>query len=172
MLDNLGVRKGDVVLDPFTGSGADAIFAVLEGAERSVAIDKYEMPFLCARYNAHRLGISDRVDVRKGDLFEPLREGEKFDLVVANPPFRRMDPKSATEAAIRDPNYSTLGKFFSGVGNYLKADGRIRIVFSNVGDLDYFHGLAKAGGFVSETIARARFASNVFAEVYEMRRGS
>src|SRR5438874_1557174 len=31
LLDNLGVRPGDTVLDPFTGSGADAIFAVLAG---------------------------------------------------------------------------------------------------------------------------------------------
>src|SRR5256885_2258843 len=35
LLDNLGVRPGDTVLDPFTGSGADAILAVLAGAPRA-----------------------------------------------------------------------------------------------------------------------------------------
>src|SRR5262249_23974458 len=67
LLDNLGVRPGDAVLDPFTGSGADAIFAVLAGAARAVAIDKFTMPVLCAKDNAHRLRLRDGSDVRPGD---------------------------------------------------------------------------------------------------------
>src|SRR3989442_10961815 len=66
LLDNLGVRPGDTVLDPFTGSGADAIFAVVGGGARAVAIDKFTMPGLCAKYNAHRLGPGDPIHAPPG----------------------------------------------------------------------------------------------------------
>src|SRR3989344_1172596 len=165
LLDNLGVKKGDIVLDSFTGSGADAIFAVLEGASNAVAIDKFTMPFLCTAYNVHSLGLSDKISVRQGDLFDPLKPDEKFDLIVANPPFRSMSPDTNIAAAIRDPDYSTLKRFFSEVGNWLKPEGRIRIVFSNVGDMEYFHQLARENNFISKTIATTKYASNVIIEV-------
>src|SRR5256712_8158168 len=88
LLDNLGVRPGDTVLDPFTGSGADPIFAVLARAARAVAIDKFTMPVLCAKYNAYRLGLGDRIDLRPGEAPAPLPADEPFDLLVANPSFR------------------------------------------------------------------------------------
>src|SRR5215813_10807578 len=155
LLDNLGVRPGDTVLDPFTGSGADAIFAVLAGAARAVAIDKFTMPVLCAKYNAYRLGPD-----------------EQFDLVVANPPFRPMNPESTVQAMMRDSAHATLRNFFAGVGRHLKPDGRMRIVFSNAGNLEYFHHLAGECGFASSTVAQTRFASDVIMEVYELTRTS
>jgi methylase of polypeptide subunit release factors len=170
LLDNLGVRPGDRVLDPFTGSGADAIFAVLQGAARAVAIDRFTMPVLCARYNACRLGLEDRVDVRQGNLFDPLRPDERFDLVVANPPFRPVDPHSTVEATMRDAAHATLRRFFAEVGDHLAPDGRMRIVFSNAGDVAYFHRLVDEYGFTASTRARARYASDVVMEVYEVTR--
>ncbi len=168
LLDNLGVRPGDTVLDPFTGSGADAIFAVLEGAARAVAIDKFPMPVLCAKYNAYRLGLANRVEVRQGDFFEVLRPEDTFDLIVANPPFRPADPRSNVEAAMRDSEHGTLRRFFGRVGDHLKPDGRMRVVFSNAGNMSYFHELALEYSFKSALVARALFASDVAIEVYEM----
>ena len=168
LLDNLGVREGDVVLDPFTGCGADAIFAVLEGASRAVAIDKFTMPYLCARYNAYMLGLEDRVDVRQGDLFDPLRKDEKFDLIIANPPFKDIEPQTTIESAVRDFRYNALKRFFSDVDNYLKSDGRIRMVFSNVGDRGYLNKLIKDNNFKSRIIARDKYAAKVIIDVHEI----
>lgn len=170
LLDNLGVEDGDVVLDPFTGCGADAIFSVLENAESAVAIDKFTMPYLCAKYNANRLGLEQKVDVRQGDLFDVLNSDERFDLVVANPPFKEMVPDSDIASAVRDTGYTTLKRFWGEVGNYLKPGGRIRAVFSNIGDMDIFHSLAKENGFTPETIAKDKYASSIIIEVYEFTR--
>jgi len=169
LLNNLGVKTGDVVLDPFTGCGADAVFAVLDGALRSVAVDKHTMPFLCAKYNVHRLGLVDKVDVRQGDLFNALLNGEKFDLIIANPPFKRGKSTSNISGALNDEHYNTLEKFWKEVKNYLTPDGRIRAVFSDVGDMDYFQRLASLNGFNSEVVARDKFGSDVKIEVYEFR---
>lgn len=170
LLDNLGVHKMEVVLDPFTGCGADAIFAVLGGAYKTVAIDKYTMPYLCARYNVHKFELESMIDVRQGDLFDVLKPDERFDLVVANPPWKCMKPKSDIEAAVRDNEYATIKRFWKEVGNYMKPEGRIRVVFSDVGDMDYFHYLANKNGFNCRTVAEERFASDVKIEVYEFRK--
>jgi len=172
LLDNLGVRPGDVVLDPFTGSGADAIFAVLQGAARAVAIDKFKMPVLCAQYNAYRLGLADRVDVRQGNVFEPLQPDEQFDLIIANPPFRPMEPESTVQAMMRDAAHETLRNFFAGVGRHLKPEGRIRMVFSNAGNVEYLLKLADEYKFSATTVARARYGSDVTMEVYELTRAA
>src|SRR3989442_9227914 len=92
LLDNLGVRPGDMVLDPFTGSGADAIFAVLAGAARAVAIDKFTMPGLCAKYNAYRLGLGDRIDLPQGGALAALQPHRPFAPRGANPPVRPGNP--------------------------------------------------------------------------------
>src|SRR3989344_2928212 len=168
LLDNLGVKKGDIVLDSFTGSGADAIFAVLEGASRAVAIDKFTMPYLCTKYNAYMLGLEDKVDVRQGDLFDPLGKDEKFDLIIANPPFKDIEPQTTIESAVRDFRYNALKRFFSDVDNYLKSDGRIRMVFSNVGDRGYLNKLIKDNNFKSRIIGSEKYAEKDIIDVHEI----
>ncbi len=180
-LDNLGVKGGEQVLDPFTGSGADAILAVMGGAKSAVAIDKYPMPVLCAKYNVLRLGLEDKIDVRQGDLFKALKPEEEFDLVVANPPFKNpVEPEfryadqslcsRELDAAVNDLCYLTLRRFFRQAGRHLRPGGRIRMVFSDVGDVNYLMKLVKENGYTSKVVAETKFASSVGIRVYEMRR--
>ncbi len=75
---------GKRVADICTGTGALAIVASLAGAASVIAVDLTRRAVFCTRVNARRNGA--RVDVRRGDLFEPL-SGEKFDLIVSNPPY-------------------------------------------------------------------------------------
>jgi release factor glutamine methyltransferase len=73
------------VLDLGTGSGIVAISLALEcPAAAIVAVDVSPAAISVARANAARLGAP--VDFRKGDWFAPVA-GERFDLIVANPPY-------------------------------------------------------------------------------------
>lgn len=75
------------VLDLCTGSGALAVSLAKElPAATVVATELSEAAAAVARRNAERNGVADRVDVRVGDLFAPVA-GERFDLVVSNPPY-------------------------------------------------------------------------------------
>ncbi len=75
------------VLDLCTGSGAIAIALAKElPAAIVVATDISSQACAIARRNAERNSVADRVDVREGDLFAPVT-GERFDLIVANPPY-------------------------------------------------------------------------------------
>ncbi|WP_349367380.1 HemK family protein methyltransferase [Salinarimonas sp.] len=85
-------RAGTVrVVDMCCGSGNVAI-ALAHHAPRArvAACDLTAGAVSAARANAERLGVADRVEVLRGDLFAPLAgrwlEG-RVDLVVCNPPY-------------------------------------------------------------------------------------
>lgn len=75
------------VLDLCTGSGAIAIALAKElPSARVVATELSSPAAALARRNAERNAVADRVDIRLGDLWEPVA-GATFDLIVANPPY-------------------------------------------------------------------------------------
>jgi release factor glutamine methyltransferase len=71
------------VLDLCTGSGAIGVAAALRGAAVT-AVDVSRRALLSAWLNARANGVTVRT--RHGDLFAAVA-GERFDLIVANPPY-------------------------------------------------------------------------------------
>lgn len=79
------------ILDLCTGSGciAAAIAAHLKTAT-VLATDFSAAAVAVAKRNIEALGLSDRVTVELGDLFDPLTrivDAQPFDLLVSNPPY-------------------------------------------------------------------------------------
>ena len=84
-VERLTVRRPvRTALDLGTGSGIQALLAAGH-SERVVAVDLNERALAFARFNAALNGASN-IDTREGSWFEPV-EGERFDLIVANPPY-------------------------------------------------------------------------------------
>jgi Methyltransferase small domain len=84
-LAKLAVRRSvETTLDLGTGCGIQALLAAKHSA-RVIATDVNERALAFARFNA-ALNDVEVIDFRHGDLFEPV-EGERFGLVVANPPY-------------------------------------------------------------------------------------
>jgi release factor glutamine methyltransferase len=76
------------VLDVCTGSGCIAVSVAAERPlARVVATDLSAGACEVARVNAQALGVAERVEVRQGNLFTPLRPGERFEVIVSNPPY-------------------------------------------------------------------------------------
>lgn len=76
------------VLDLGTGSGCVAIsIAHRAKSARVVAVDVSPDALEVAKRNAATHGVADRIDFHLGDLFGPLPERAKFDLIVSNPPY-------------------------------------------------------------------------------------
>jgi SAM-dependent methyltransferase len=71
-------------LDIGTGSGIHALSAA-EHARRVVAVDINPRALRFAEFNAVLNGHAD-IEFREGNAFEPV-EGERFDLIVSNPPY-------------------------------------------------------------------------------------
>ncbi|MBS43707.1 MAG: transferase [Nocardioides sp.] len=86
-------------LDLGTGCGVQALH--LAGhSDLVVATDVNDRALRVARFNAALNGVADRVDVRDGSYFEPVR-GEQFDLIATNPPFV-ISPATGERLVYRD----------------------------------------------------------------------
>ena len=148
------IGAGTSVLDMGTGSGVCALFAARH-ARRVVAVDISAAAVRCARLNAMLNHLENRVDIRHGDLFAPLA-GERFDLVLFNPPFYLGVPKDDRDAAWRSSD--TAQRFAAGLADHLAPDGCALVLLSSFGDAcAVFETELRANGFRLEIFARRRF---------------
>jgi protein-L-isoaspartate O-methyltransferase len=77
-------RPVESALDVGTGSGVHAL-TVAQHAGRVVAVDINPRALRFAEFNAALNGV-ENVEFREGSVFDPV-EGERFDLIVSNPPY-------------------------------------------------------------------------------------
>jgi 23S rRNA (cytosine1962-C5)-methyltransferase len=84
------LARGRRVLDLCSYVGPFGIAAALSGATGCLLVDSSAGALAEAASNAAANGVSDRVETRRGSLFAAARElaeaGERFDLVVLDPP--------------------------------------------------------------------------------------
>lgn len=96
-------REALVGLDLGTGSGAIAISLLLEGPFRAfVAVDISGPALNVARVNASESRVAGRLDLRQGSLFEALRAGERFHVIVSNPPYIADGEAGSLPEEVRD----------------------------------------------------------------------
>jgi HemK-related putative methylase len=129
-IDSRLVQREWDVLDMGTGSGVCAMFAARH-ARRVVAIDINPAAVRCAAINALLNHLEHKVDVRHGDLFEPVAE-ERFDLILFNPPFVIGPPRDDRDRAWRSSDVAE--RFAAGVGAHLNPGGTALVLLSSFGD--------------------------------------
>lgn len=90
-------------VDIGTGSGAIALSLAKEGPfERVVATDLSGDALAVAEENARSNGLADRVEFRQGALWAALEAGERFDVVVSNPPYISEAERDELQPEVRD----------------------------------------------------------------------
>lgn len=88
VIARLRQRAEPRIADICTGTACIAISIALElPTARVVATDLSMDALALAAENVALHGVGDRVDLRQGDLFEPLTGEEPFDAVCINPPY-------------------------------------------------------------------------------------
>ena len=105
VLDWASGRRGGLgrVWDVGTGTGAVALSLAVEGACSSVlATDESSDALSVAADNVGRYDVKGLVELREGSLFEPLEEGEEFDVIVSNPPYVAEGERGALQPEVRD----------------------------------------------------------------------
>lgn len=75
------------VLDIGTGSGCIACTIAKQTNATVLGVDISSDALRVALDNVSRLGIYNKAVFRKSDLFEMIRDGENFDLIISNPPY-------------------------------------------------------------------------------------
>ncbi|HTR96597.1 MAG TPA: peptide chain release factor N(5)-glutamine methyltransferase [Candidatus Acidoferrales bacterium] len=91
------------LLDLGTGSGAIALALASEWPAAAVtATDASDAALALARANAQALGLEARVTFAEGDWFGAVASDERFEVVVANPPYVAPGEAAALETEVRD----------------------------------------------------------------------
>jgi release factor glutamine methyltransferase len=143
------------VLDMGTGSGVCAVFAA-KHARRVVAVDINASAVHCADINAILNHLEHKIDARHGDLFAPV-SGERFDLVLFNPPFLRGTPRDDRDRAWR--SIDVAERFAAGLGAHLKPGGSALVLLSTFGDGPVFLEEFRKQNFEISVLAERRFVN-------------
>jgi 23S rRNA (cytosine1962-C5)-methyltransferase len=85
-----GLAGGARLLDLYCYGGGFAVQAALAGAASTIAVDRSEAALAAAARAAAANGVAGRCQFRRAEVFDELRRlrdaGERFDIVVADPP--------------------------------------------------------------------------------------
>nr|WP_234048757.1 class I SAM-dependent methyltransferase [Streptomyces liliifuscus] len=113
-----------------TGTGVLAAVLARRGVAHVVATDIGPRALVCARENADRLGLADRIEVTGPALYP---EG-RADLVVCNPPWLPARPTSTVEQGVYDPDGTMLHGFLHGLAAHLHPGGEGWLILSDLAE--------------------------------------
>jgi len=101
--DRLPAPGNGVVADIGTGCGCIALALAVEGTfDRVIAVERSGGAAALARENAELVAAPTPVEVREGDLLAPLTgRGERYRVIVANPPYVTAAEYDALDPAVR-----------------------------------------------------------------------
>lgn len=117
------------VLEIGTGSGVNALLAFKAGAGHVTVTDINDSAVANSRYNAEKLGYGERLDARlvpmdDAGAFSVIKQNEKFDLILFNPPWFNRKPNTIAEYALYDEHYRLHESFMRGLAAHLTPEGK------------------------------------------------
>ena len=138
--ENLKVPDGASVIDMGTGCGILGIIAA-ENASKVVAVDINPHAVRCAKKNAKLNNVENKMFFLRGDLFTPIKLGEKFDLILFNAPYLPSEPlvgKSWLEQAWTGGvnGRELIDRFINEVPQYLEKNGCALLMQSSLSNVD------------------------------------
>lgn len=160
LADNLKVERMSRVLEIGTGTGLIAITAA-KRARMVIATDINLKALNCALNNI----ITNKafnVELREGDLFEPVKD-ESFDLIIFNTPYlassKDDEIKGELDAAWNGgvDGRMIIDRFLEDVKDYLNPDGRVQMLQSTLSNVDKTLEILKNHGFIVSITAEKKF---------------
>lgn len=130
-IDVIKENSFEDVLDIGTGSGCIACSIAKYTNTTVLGIDISSDALRIALDNVTNLGINNRAIFRKSDLFDKIREGESFDVIISNPPYIPYGT-TLSEEVMYDPATALFAeenglyyyrKIIENASNYLNKDG-------------------------------------------------
>ncbi|MCY7377351.1 MAG: peptide chain release factor N(5)-glutamine methyltransferase [Pyrinomonadaceae bacterium] len=96
------LRENSRFCEVGVGSGCLSVAILHEvGTATAIGLDVSEKALAIAEKNAETHQVAERLELRKSDVFENLH-GEKFDLIVSNPPYISAEEMKTLQLEVRD----------------------------------------------------------------------
>ncbi|GAA4535619.1 methyltransferase [Amycolatopsis samaneae] len=142
------------------GAGVTAVTAAVSGCASVTAVDISRAAVENTRRNAELHGVAGIVRARHGDLFEPLEESERFDLIFWNSNFVETAPDAVNETelhhAFYDPGFLAHRRFLAEAPGRLAEGGRLLLGFSDIGSWKSLRRLCSELGLVIDVLRTER----------------
>jgi release factor glutamine methyltransferase len=154
---SLRYASGRSFLEIGCGAGVTAVTAALAGCRPVVASDISEQAVRNARVNAELHGVTNVVSVRHGDLFDVLRDGERFDVIFWNSNFVFVPEDyvytKEVHRAFFDAGYASHDRFLREAPSYLNPGGQLLLGFSGQGNEQALRQLLAKHRYAAETFS-------------------
>ncbi len=135
LAENIVFDKGSTALDLCSGTGIQGLLAA-KSAKHVVSVEINEKAVPVNRFNILLNGMEDIMELRVGDLYTVLKDGETFDYIYANPPFIPMldEVEYPICGTGGEDGLRVLNGIVDGLPKYLNHGGRCIIFCECLGD--------------------------------------
>jgi methylase of polypeptide subunit release factors len=142
---------GSTVMEIGCGTGLLGLCCIKAGAEKLVVTDVNPNAIANTRFNAARLGYQNQIETRLVSLddlsaYSRLKQDEKFDLIISNPPWVNQKPDSIDEYALYDENFKLIESLLDDVKEHLQPGGRVWLAYGCVDAIQTIEKLAQERG--------------------------
>ena len=162
LLEHLNVNKNDMVLDLCTGCGILGIIAA-EKAYKVICSDISPIAVECTKENIKNNGLDNKVEVRQGDLFDPIKNSEKFDLILFNPPYLPSEDLDEKKDWLHKAwnggknGRDLIDRFLNKFDIFLKTDGRVQMIQTSLSNYPETVKILQKRGFKVKIEAEKNF---------------
>ena len=176
LIKYLDKRRGGKVLDICSGTGVLGL-VMCSYASKVIAVEKDNNAYQLCKFNVLLNGYEDVMEIRRGDLYDVIRDNERFDYIVTNPPYVAV-PKTISFPLCAEGGESGLdiiNRILSDSNKYLFDSGKVIMILEGIGDekkpffLDYINRI-KGQKWLSLIARRnSKFQSEIYGKVSHKR---
>ena len=161
LVENLDLNAEDTVLDIGTGCGIVSVVAAKK-AKHVVAVDINPCAVDCVRKNAEVNSVAEKIDVRLGNLFEPIEKNERFSVIAFNAPYLPSESQNHDDWVEKaweggQDGLQLIDRFISEVPKFLASGGRIFLVQSTLSNVEKTLQQFRSLGFQAKIVAGKSF---------------
>ncbi len=144
-VDIINKNNYKMALDVGTGTGCIACMVARNSVAQVIGLDISSEALQIALNNASRLNLYNKAIFRKSDIFSNVRESEKFDIVISNPPYIPLSEKATIQKEVTfDPDLALYTNDEKGLEFYEKITKDAPRVLNPKGHIAFEVGLGQS----------------------------
>lgn len=144
-VDIINKNNYKTALDVGTGTGCIACMVAKFSIAQVIGLDISSEALQIALNNASKLNLYNKAIFRKSDIFSNVRESEKFDIIISNPPYIPLKEKANIQKEVTfDPDIALYTNDEKGLEFYEKISKDAPKVLNSKGHIVFETGIGQS----------------------------